>query len=294
MNHVGRKPSKDFEMTWLEDRIYILFHELKGNDRVRVFSAEAPFQETSEPIEMRGLGCAYEMRASAVSRSIFITDFINYGLWKIQMPGNVVTHWKIDGEPSFKSISAADEVVVLVRLIDLTWNYNGIHHDSFSLNIYRAADVTLSRIVDISAEITDISRFVISPNGTFIFIYNNPSLSSIDIISELSADGRNILRTFDIGSFKSIKTKCWLPEDLAVVDDGRIFVADNFKHRLFLLNQQMTDYQLLIDHSVVEPFRLYYIPHKQQLIVGEMNHYEPRVSILHLSPCEAIKRTRVG
>ena len=106
--------------------------------------------------------------------------------------------------------------------------------------------------------------------------------------------GRNILRTFDIGSFKSIKTKCWLPGDLAVVDDGRIFVADRFKHRLFLLNQQMTDYQLLTEHSAVEPFRLYYIQHKQQLIVGEMNHYEPRVSILHLSPCEAVKGTRVG
>ena len=275
-------------MTWLDDRIYI--HKFGKVFRLRVFSDEAPFRETSEPIDIRGVGFAYEMRASAMSRSIFVTDFINYGLWKIQMPDRVITHWKIDGKPTFLSISAADEVVVVVQPICPNRNYV----DIFSLHIYRAADVTLLRIVDVSSEITDISSFVVSPNGTFIFAYHNSSRSEFDLISELSADGKNILRTFDFGSFKSNNMTSWRPVDIAVTEDGRLFVADYHGDRIYLLNRELADYQLLTDHSVVEPFRLYYIQRKQLLIVGALNQGEPRVSILHLSPCEAIKQTRIG
>ena len=210
------------------------------------------------------------------------------------MPGSVISWWKIDGQPTFMSISAADEVAVVVQPIYQTQNNDETLHDRSSLHIYRAADVTLSRIVDISADITYINSFVISPNGTFIFVYPNPSPSNFDLISELSADGKNILRTFNLGSFKSINAKYWLPQDLSVVDDGRIFVIDTSWHKIFLLNRELTDYQLLTEHSAVEPFIVYYIQHKKQLIVGELNQGEPRVSILHLSPCEAIKQTRIG
>ena len=260
---------------------------------MRVFSGEAPFREASRPIYMKDLGCAHEMRASAMSRSIFITDGFLRVLWKIQMSCSVISWWKIDGLPTFMSISAADEVVVLVQTIHRNQNNEEALQDSFSLHIYRATDVILLRIVDISADITHISRFVVSPNGTFIFAYNNPTRSNFDLISELSADGRNILRAFDIRSFKSIHMKSWQPADLAVVDDGQIFVADHIRHRLFLLNQQMTDYQLFINHSIVEPYRLSYLQHKQQLIVGEFNQGKPCISILHLNPCESIKGTRV-
>ena len=234
------------------------------------------------------------MRASAESRSIFITDPRNFSLWKIQMPGRVISQWKIDVVPTFMSISASDEVVVLISplLLNLAQDHEGISsaNDIF-LYIYRAADVARLRIVGIPAEIMGIRRMVASPNGTFIFAYNNGS-SLYDLISEVSADGKNIIRTFNIGSIKSIKTKYWKPLGLAVVEDGRIFAADNFGHRLFLLNGEMTDFQLLIDHSTVQPWMLCYIKHKQQLIVGEDNHGETRISVLHLSPCEASKWTR--
>ena len=289
MNYVGRTKLETYNMTWLDNEIYVIFNDSR---RLLAFSDESPFQRSPNSIDIKCLKSAYEMRASVASRSIFITDPRSFGLWRIQMPGSVISHWKIDGIPTLLSISASDEVVVFVCPRNITQDHDGITSaNNIFLYIYRAADVARLRIVGIPAEIMGIRRMVASPNGTFIFAYNNGS-SLYDLISEVSADGENIIRTFNIGSIKSIKTKDWKPLGLAVVEDGRIFVADNFGHRLFLLNGEMTDFQLLIDHSTVEPWTLCYIKHKQQLIVGEDNHGETRISVLHLSPCEANKRTR--
>ena len=290
INYVERAKLRVYHMTWPDNQIYVLFNYYPKI--MRVFSDEYPFQESPNSIIMKGFANAYEMRASVASRSIFITDPRKLSLWKIQMPGNVISQWKIDGIPESMSISPADEVVVLVVCPrNLNRNRDDALRDYEVLYVYRAADVTLLRIVGISTEITGMRCFVVSPTGTFIFAYNNPSRSIFDLVSELSADGRNILRTFDLGSIKSITMKDWFALDLAAVEDGRIFVADQFRHRVFLLNPQLTDYQLLIDHSTIEPSSLCYIQNKRQLIVGEMNYKEPRVSILHLSPCAVTKRT---
>ena len=86
---------------WRGSRIEFIPYSISWREstecEVRVFSGEAPFQETSEPIEMRGLGCAREMRASNMSRSIFITDGIqlrlveNTNAWQC---GKSVEDWR--------------------------------------------------------------------------------------------------------------------------------------------------------------------------------------------------------
>ena len=72
-------------MAWLENKIYVVEAGIK---RVRVFADRAPFNELPEGIEIEGLDTAMGLIfiACAAYRSIFISDRMNYCIWKIQMP----------------------------------------------------------------------------------------------------------------------------------------------------------------------------------------------------------------
>ena len=82
----------------------------------------------------------------------------------------------------------------------------------------------------------------------------------------------NFIRTFDPLSGQSMNIKNWKPSHLSFDDDGRLFVADFYHNRVYLLSSQLTDPQILLrryQHQLLGPQRLCYVREKQQLIVGQ-------------------------
>ena len=67
-------------MTWLENRIYVV---CDNSNQIRVFEGEVPFREIfRETIEIQGMTGPYDMVASKVNRSIFISDYEANMLWE--------------------------------------------------------------------------------------------------------------------------------------------------------------------------------------------------------------------
>ena len=212
-------------------------------------------------IELEGMKYQFDMVASKLSRSIFISDLDNRCLWRIQMPGREISRWKVDGKPCNMSISSSDVLVVDVYR-------DGRHY----LNLYKSSDVMLIESIPLPTEMKVLSHAVQLSNGNFIISHSMNDDPDAFLISELSVDGRKFIRSFDPRSFASIGLDDWTPYHLSIDEDGNIFIADRDNDRVVLLHSRCTDVQILLNrdqHSIESPGRLCYIREKQQLIVGQ-------------------------
>ena len=62
----------------------------------------------------------------------------------------------------------------------------------------------------------------------------------------------------------------WHNVYLSIVDNDNLFIADSKGDQIFLLNSHLKVIQILLDrmpHGIDQPWRLCYLPDKQQLIV---------------------------
>ena len=211
-------------------------------------------------IELEGMKDPWDMVASKLSRSIFIIDYGNECLWRIQMPGREISRWEVDGIPYSMLISSSDVLVVV-----------GVRDRRGYLNLYRSSDVMLIESIPLPTEMKVLCHAVQLSNGNFIISHSMDD-PDVFLISELSVDGRKFIRSFDPRSFASIGLGDWAPYYLSIDEDGNIFIADNNNDRVVLLHSRWTDVQILLNrdqHSIESPGRLCYIREKQQLIVGQ-------------------------
>ena len=245
-------------VTWLENKIYVV---CRGFNRVHVFPDQEPFDELKEEeINIEGMKDPWDMSASKVSRSMFISDPGDRCLWRVQMPGGGISRWKMDGTPGSLSITSSDELIVVVR-----------REDRYYLDIFSCSDVTRTQSIPLSTEVHTALHAVQSSSGNIIISHSTENSPSVYQISELSIDGMNFIRTFDPRSVRSMNIKNWKPNHLSLDDDGQLFVADYHNHRVYLLSSQLSNPQILLKtfkHQLRLPQRLCYVREKQQLIVG--------------------------
>ena len=177
----------------------------------------------------------WDMSASKVSRSMFISDPGDRCLWRVQMPGGGISRWEMDGTPVSLSITSSDELIVDVR-----------REDRYYLDIFSCLDVTRTQSIPLPTEAKDVRHAVQSSNGNIIILHSTENFPDVYQISELSIDGRNFIRTFDPRSVQSMNIKNWDPDHLSFDDDGRLFVVDHRHNRVYLLSSQLTDPQILL------------------------------------------------
>ena len=287
-------------VTWLENKIYVVCWE---SNRIFVFSDQKPFDRLEkDEIEIKEMKNPWDITASRGRRSIFISDWDEASkcLWKIQMEDKQVSRWKMDGSPYGLSITSSDELLVVV------WESDGRDY----LYIYRSSDVCRLKRISFPMKIKDAFHAVQSSNGNYIILYGTGEWiesdeeenafeggkvikrkkrrRSVNLVSEMTVDG-SIVRTFNPSSFESIPSK-WNPRHLSIDSDDNIFIADVKGDRVFLLNSQLTDLQILLTkdrHRIVRPSSLCYLREKQQLIVGEdgsVGNDGETVSIWNLRP----------
>ena len=117
-------------VAWLEENIYVIY---KSSNIVYVHPDQESIDGSKDGnIELEGMKDPWDMVASKLSRSIFISDRDNRCLWRIQMPGREISRWEMDREPGKMSISSSDVLVVCVVRVGRGY-----------LNLYRSSDVML-------------------------------------------------------------------------------------------------------------------------------------------------------
>ena len=221
------------------------------------------------------------------------------------MPEKVISEWKIDGNSQKISISASDALVVVVYRDNNDADENDSRTDEDNerdsiaaghvrkswiyLDVYRASDVCLLRKIIVPKKVHQVCHAVMTPDDTFIICYSIRGPNGIvSLASELSSDGQKFLRTFDIRSLGPIKEGSWFLNSTSAAGDGRYFAVDCVGNRVFLLNPQLTDYQVLEvnGQSEIEADDLLYLDDRKQLLVYVHSYQNRYVCFLNLSPCE--------
>ena len=265
-----------YGVAWLENKIYVVCHR---SNLVHVYPDQKPFDELKDDrIEIKGMKRPQDMAASGVSRSIFISDRVNRCIWRIQMPSKEISRWKIDGRPLGVSINSSDELIVVV-----------VRDDRSYIDVYRYEDGGRIKEIDVEGLVgglLGLPSVVQSSNGNFIINHPSRDYFPVDLISEVSIDGRKIIRSFDPRSIESNELKNWSPWHLSIDEDDNIFVTDSSNNRVVLLNPRLDKHQILLNrdqHQIVGLQRLCYVREKQMLIVGHGRWSTSSVSLFTVS-----------
>ena len=255
-------------IAWLEGNIYVA---IDLANIVYVYPDQESIDGSKEEnIVLIGMENPWDMVASKISRSIFISDMGNDGVWMIQMPEREISGWNVDGEPSEMSISSSDELLlcVSVRKYRLEGGFDLLHY----LNLYSSSDAMWMDTIHLPTEIKQLDHAVQLLSGNFVICYSREDDSVVFLLSELSADGEDFIRSFDLQSIESIRVNDWKPYYLWIGEDENIFIANYNIDKVFLLNSRWTDVQILLNrdqHSIDKPWKLCYIRENQQLIVSQ-------------------------
>ena len=283
-------------MSWLGNRIYVVYY---GSTTIRVFTDHAPFGELLEAIQIPELGRPVSMTASAVSKSIFISDNVGY-IYKIQMPTGKIRRWEsrsLDGK--FGLTARMSDSTVLDNCLVTTF-YNpvcNLESVKFELHLFSQHDGGLNRYsaIPLPKEIKVVGYVVHSPDENFIISYKKTGPATKFWISILSSDGETFIRTFDPNLLGSVlENPTIFP--FGVDDNGHMFVADFNDDKVIWLNSNFTDYRIILqkDHAIYSPCNVIYNSEKRQLLVQEKQRNgsvsSPNISIFHLSPCNLIQQ----
>ena len=261
-------------VTWFENTIYVIF---KASNVVQVFPEKETFDKNGESehinIKLRNMKDPYDMVASEHSQLIFISDQVSTCLWRIQMPDRKVDSWEIKGTPWNMSISSCDWMVVCVA-----------HEARDYLCLYKKLDVNKESTIILPTKVRYLIHAVMLPNKNFVISYSMKNTHLSFLISELSADGRNFIHTFDPRSLESNILVGWTPNHLTTDEDGNIFIADSDNARVVMLNSRFKELRFLSNkknktmntnkHSMEIPWRLCYVGETKQLIVGQLKSFQ--------------------
>ena len=280
------KKDREIDIAWLENKIYVTY---TGIRRIRVFADQAPFHELPEGIEMPKTVDPSGMAASAVSRSLFISDAYEGSVWRIQFPRKTISEISVGYEARQVAITPNDELLVVIK------GYYDNHLPSFRIDVHQLSDNTRTKSFLLPREVTDLTCAVQSPNTNFVISYSRDYSLQFYWITILSPDGQ-VIRTFDPTLFESIVQNPWCPYHFAITENGDIFFIDCNGGRVYLFNSEMTDYQIMAynNYTLEGPCRIVYIKEKQQLLVHEdrdglNTSSESHLSIFHLGPCNLIQ-----
>ena len=244
----------------LENRIYVVCSE---SPKVHIYSDQKQVGDSKdEEIEIKEMNSPQDMAASKESRSLFISDLDNRCLWRIRMPWKETSRLETQGRPRGLSINAADELLAVVESGD----------DRFYFDIYSSPDVARLRYIPLANEINDVRHAVQTSTGNFIVSHQKRSVGDVYLISELSSDGKQFIRTFDLRSIKSIQFLNWLPSHLSIGDGDVVFLADcSDGNRVLQMDSRWMTVQVLLNkdqHQIDLPSRIIHHREKRQLIVG--------------------------
>ena len=219
------------------------------------------------------------MTVSKVNQSIFIgtTNGSYWYLIKIKIPSRAVKKCRMTGKLYKLSTTSSDHILAVVCRGDPTYYY---------IDLYETSDtLPQTKSIMLSSAIKNVSNVVQNSEKNFIFAYQNKD-SEVNVISELSADGKKILRTFNPSAL-DVGMKSWKPVYLSIDENGDLFIAASYKKEankeakkevkqaktvqgVFFLNSGLNKFQVLSDqdNNEIDQIRSILLNEKKQLMIG--------------------------
>ena len=263
---------------------------IENGKQIRVFSGVMPFDElANEKVELPELKEPFDMTVARACKSIVVSDCSLRCLWIAQLPEKKVTRLNTgDLTPLGLSTNQEGDLIVIVRFVDRCKT------NRFKLSIYKSSDVKLLKTLELPTSIADVTSNAIQAlNGNFIIAHRDPN--GVCFLSELSSDGKEVVRAFDPRSSDAIEQKNWHPVHIAMDATNTIYVADSYDkysaYRVFLLNQDFTDIKPLSKtfRTYTNPLtpstlhRLWYENEFKQLIIGQAHWALSYISVYNNS-----------
>ena len=218
-------------VAWLEGQIYYVTG-VSSNSVDIYHNTKLSSWSKIGYIEVKGMQYPSDMTASQLSRSIFISDIDNRCLWMIKMSDEKISRRGVDGEPYSMSISPSDVLIVCV-----------VSEDRHHLNLYRSLDGVLVDSISLPTEVKCLKHAIQLLNMNFLISYSKKNDSDLYLISELSLDGMNIVRSINPRSLHEDATFYWNPCFLLMDEDENIFIVDNYNNNVVLMNSRWTDFR---------------------------------------------------
>ena len=196
-------------------------------------------------------------------------------LYEIKLPCETVLAKGMKGKLTKLSTTSSNQLLVVTE--------HG-YPTGFSLVIQQFSNALIfpAKSYTLSAMISEVSDVVQISSGNYIFSYRSKDTNKYQI-SELSADGERIIRTFS----PPVVFQSWCPTYLSITEDDEIFIADDRpkEGRVLLLDSQWTEIRTIAD-SIDRPQRLHYLKEKQKLILGtgQSDVWTSSVLIFNLQP----------
>lgn len=273
-----------YGVTKLRNEIFVL---CRSNYRcaIRIFEGQSPFRKKAKIEETNTLDLL-DMGSSEKENCIYITECRTGNVLKLTKETDdqyLLANWlKTHFMPNNLSVSSEGHLLM-------------IKHRSPSLMIY-GPDATLIRAVPLPSNIEDPHHAVETSVGNFIIIHdeedNEMRMARLakererpkvrwglsvpmrrvlkSVVSELTKDGRTIIRRF-----VSFDQELKYPEYISLDSDDRVFVTDNWNHRVILLDSDLRWNQIICSASeekeetnIPETRRLYYDAEMKLLIIG--------------------------
>ena len=249
-------------MCWFDHRIYAVCF---NSDRIFVFHDQLPFDRMEEEeFDMEEMQLPEDMTACRSRPFLFISDPDDNSrcLWRIEIPSKLVTRQKIDGKPLGLSITASDDVVVVVE-----------SYPAFHLNIYSSENFDCLMRIPFPTDAEDAWNAVQTSTGTFIVSYvvekkedrnQKAKRTHTRLFTELMTGGTTPVRCFDLATYSSFQDR-HIPnslDHLSIDEDDMIFFTDYDKNSVYLLNSALNNLYVLLPHtepSVHQPRRLCYV-----------------------------------
>ena len=245
---------------WFEEKIYVV---CEGSYDMRVYSNCNPFNRYEQEDQITIYTptnnyyptlCVYDMAVIKSKKMIVVLyDTYESAALKIKLPSKQLTiDYKINsiGSSRKMSITSSDQMLLFGK--------RG-RPERFYIDIYTPAEPNfqLTKSILLSTNVSVESNVVQTSTGNFIFAYHE---NNAYLISELSADGKKLIRTVDP---LDLSVDLW-PSYLAISKHDEVFIADTKGGRILLLNPEF--------RSFISPIsglqRLQYLQEEHQLIVG--------------------------
>jgi len=235
-------------VTQLHDIVYIVC-QLSSS----IIRFDAVTHQRLTDISVKGLSRPWDIAACEHTSSVYVCQWLPACVWRVSSDGEDVKLWLQWSEPdTFRPLTVS---VTSSRLLVTSRSTN-------QLRQFDAVGVELRR-VDLPDDMKP-GHAVESRTGTFIVTHYNTQLEQQQV-SEVNTGGQ-VLRQF---SGSRLIPLSYAPR-IAVDSQGNIFVVDYERRRILLLDSQLTLRRVIDEHQLnyKQPYRLCYIEHSGQLLVG--------------------------
>jgi len=203
-------------------------------------------------IDVTGLNSPHDIAACELTSQLYVADHWCACVWRVSSDGVDIQRWLTWSPPDrFKpyTLSVTSSRLLVTSLLDS------------QLRQFDTAGGDELRRVGLPDYIFP-GHAVESPTGTFIVGHKNRQLNHYRV-SEVSTEGQ-VLRQFSGSSLG-------LPAHIAIDREGNIFVADDDKRRILLLDAQLSLRRVIIDEHQLNgrrSWRFCYMDQSGQLLVG--------------------------